>query len=359
MKIGILTYYAVHNYGAVLQANALKKVLEKDGHVVTFLSFSRNYDMTPYQQINKYKFGAGSIIFYIKYAISKGFKNILFNLRKSKSLKIFRANYLPLSCRYSDFDGDVVIVGSDEVFSVDVGVNHFFFGHGIPCSKIISYAGCFGPTTVETLSKRHLNELVASGLKKLNAVSVRDKNSQEIIQAVANINPEIVCDPVILYGYTQEMNAEKPDIDNYIVVYSYDKNMNSAPEITAIKKFAKDQNCKIVSVGMYHSWCDRNEVSSPLGLLTWIKNAKYVITDTFHGAVVSLICNTPMIVKIRGNSNKLEFLLTEYGLTGRIITDFEQLDNVAGKIIDFQYVNKKIEERRASSINFLKTALEK
>ncbi|MCD7955284.1 MAG: polysaccharide pyruvyl transferase family protein, partial [Lachnospiraceae bacterium] len=138
MKIGILTYYGVHNYGAVLQANALKKVLQQEGYEVTFLTFTRNYDMTPSKQVNKYKIGLGSIGFYVKYLTEKGLGNITFNLKKSNALKKFRSEYIPIFGRYSDFDGDAIIIGSDEVFSVDVGVNPFLFGHGLPCSKVIS-----------------------------------------------------------------------------------------------------------------------------------------------------------------------------------------------------------------------------
>ncbi|MCD7771856.1 MAG: polysaccharide pyruvyl transferase family protein [Oscillospiraceae bacterium] len=358
MKIGILTYYGVHNYGAVLQANALKKVLQQEGHEVTFLTFTRNYDMTPSKQVNKYKIGLGSIGFYIKYLTEKGLGNITFNLKKSNALKKFRSEYIPLFGRYSDFDGDAIIIGSDEVFSVDVGVNSFLFGHGLPCSKVISYAGCFGSTTAKYLDAHNLNELVASGFRKMDSISVRDKNSQDIVREVSGIEADLVCDPVILYGYKTEMESDKPSIGDYVIVYSYDKNMNSANEISAIRDFAKERKCKIVSVGMYHKWCDRNEVASPIGMVTWIRNAKYVITDTFHGAVVSLLCNTPMVVKIRGNTNKLEFLLSEYGLTDRIVESLNQIDSVVEQDIDFNTVNQKIAERRSASLNFLKEALE-
>lgn len=358
MKIGILTYYGVHNYGAVLQANALKKVLQNNGHEVGFLTFSRNYDTTPVKQINKYKIGLNSVKFYVNYVFDKGIRNIVFNIKKSRSLKKFRTECIPLLGRYTDFDGDAVIIGSDEVFSADVGINSFFYGHGIPSDKILSYAGCFGSTTMELLTKWHLNELVSSGFRKMSSISVRDNNSKKIVREVSGLESSIVCDPVILYGYVDEMNFKKPNLANYIIVYSYDKNMNSHEEIASIRNFAKKHGQKIVSVGMYHKWCDKNIVASPIEMIPWIKNAKYVVTDTFHGAVVSLICNTPMIVKIRGNSNKLEFLLSEYGLTDRIIDNIDQIESVAAKDIDFDNINENILAKREASMRFLKNALE-
>ena len=92
-------------------------------------------------------------------------------------------------------------------------------------------------------------------------------------------------------------------------------------------------------------------------MITWIKNAKYVITDTFHGTVVSLICNTPMIVKVRNNSFKLDFLLKEYCITDRTLFNFNQLSEIASKKIDFELVNSIIETKRKISYEFLKKEL--
>ncbi len=359
MKIGILTYYGVHNYGALLQANALKIVLNSLGHQCSFLTFSRNYDMIPQDQVSKYNFGLGSISYYLKYLMNKGLGNILFNLKKAKSTKNYRVINIPIGNRYSDYIGDVAVIGSDEVFSLEIGVNPFFYGHGIRCPKVLSYAGCFGPTKIDDIDNLNLRHLISSGLQSMEAIAVRDQNSNEIVQQLTGKPATLVCDPVILYGYADEMLTSKPNIGDYIVVYAYDRNMNHPDEVLKIRSFAKKHNCKIVSVGNYHKWCDRNEVADPIGMLTWIKNAKYVITDTFHGSVVSIICNTPMMVKLRGNSNKLEFLLSEYGLTGRIMSDFSELNDIAQKYIDFKTVNDIILERRSESMKYLRTSLEK
>ncbi len=90
MKIGILTYYGVHNHGAVLQANALKTVLERKGHECGFLEFERSYSNISQQQANKYKIGLGSIGFYAKYMMEKGIGNILYNVSKKRTLGKFR-----------------------------------------------------------------------------------------------------------------------------------------------------------------------------------------------------------------------------------------------------------------------------
>lgn len=356
MKVGILTYYGVHNHGALLQANALKSVLEAQGVEVEFLKFQRNYDYIPVGLEKKYQFGIKSIPFFIKYMFKKGIGNIFYNFRKNRTLNIFRRT-LPINVRYSDYNGDAVVIGSDEVFSFEVGINPFFFGHGICVKNIFSYAGCFGPTKLDFLKERNLEDLVSSGLKTMSHIGVRDKNSKEIADTYINEKAVLVCDPVILYGYQKEILEFTPKKKNYILIYSYDKNMNESFEVEKIKEYARKKNVKIFSVGYYHKWCDKNINASPIELLGWVKNAAMVITDTFHGSVLSLICNTQFTVKLRGNENKLKFLLEEYDLTSRILQDFTELEKMDNLKIDFCIVNDKIKLKRENSLAFLKEAL--
>lgn len=357
MKIGILTYYGVHNHGAVLQANALRNVLESKGHECGFLEFERSYSNISQQQANKYRISLGSISFYAKYLTEKGIKNILYNLKKRQTLGKFRATNIPLMGRYENFNGDLVVIGSDEVYSLEIGVNPFLYGNGLSAKHIISYAASFGPTTYEDVVKQRQETMISDGLHKLTAVSVRDQNSMEIVKKVAKIDAALVCDPVILYGYEKEMMLFTPPMKDYILIYSYDKNLNDALEYDYIKKYAEKNKLKIVSVGYYHKWCKCID-ATPFELLGWIRNAKLVVTDTFHGSVMSIICNTPMVVKVRGNQNKLEFLLSEYGLFGRTVTDFAEIQNVVDRKIDFDVVNKAVREKRFVSMKFLDDVLD-
>lgn len=356
MKIGILTYYGVHNHGAVLQANALKTVLESKGHECGFLEFERNYSNISQKQANKYKIGLGSVSFYAKYLMEKGAGNILYNVRKKHTLDKFRATNIPMLGKTEDFIGDLAVIGSDEVFSLEIGANPFLYGNGLYAKHIISYAGCFGPTTYEEIVQQGQQKMISDGLHRMDAVSVRDQNSAETVKKTAGIDAALVCDPVILYGYEEEIKSFKPPMKDYILIYSYDKNLNDEMEYHHIKNYAEKYSLKIVSVGYYHRWC-RCIDASPFELLGWIKNARLVVTDTFHGTVISIICNTPAVVKFRGNQNKLKFLLSEYGLLDRTISDFSEMERVADRPIDFETVNAAIQERRTASMKFLDDAL--
>ncbi len=356
MKIGILTYYGVHNHGAVLQANAMKTVLEKKGHECGFLEFERSYSNISQQQANKYKLGFGSIAFYTKYFMEKGAGNILYNMSKKRTLEKFRATNIPMMGKYENFMGDLVVIGSDEVFSLEIGVNPFLYGNGLKTKHIISYAGCFGPTTYADVVKQDQQKMISDGLHNMDAVSVRDWNSMETVKKVSGIDATLVCDPVILYGYEKEMMLFTPPMKDYILIYSYDKNLNDVAEYNYIRDYAEKHNLKIVSVGYYHKWCKSID-ASPFELLGWIKNARLVVTDTFHGSVMSIICNTSAVVKLRGNQNKLRFLLSEYGLLDWTISEFSEMESVANREVDFNTVNAVIKERRATSMKFLDAAL--
>lgn len=359
MKIGILTYYGVFNHGAVLQANALKMVIRNLEHECNFIRFNRNYDMIPREQVKKYNISLKSVTLYAKYLMKKGVRNTFYNLKKNAILNAYRQAELPLGEQYNEFSGDAVVIGSDEVFSLEIGVNPFFYGHGLKSDKVLSYAGSFGPTTIHEIKAQKYDRLIASGFMGMNAISTRDQNSADIISELTGIKPQIVCDPVILYGYTEEMKAYTPDEKGYIIVYSYENNLNAEEENRYIRAYAREQGLKVYAVAYYHSWCDRNIQATPNELLGWIKNAELVVTDTFHGAVISLVCNTPMIVKLRGNQNKLAFLMNEYGLKERIISHFNDMEKVADCPVDFGRVNAIMEERRSSSMKYLVKALGK
>ena len=107
---------------------------------------------------------------------------------------------------------------------------------------------------------------------------------------------------MILYGYQKEQDYFVPkNAGKYIVIYSYDKNLNYKEDIKAIKTFAKKNGLKIYSCGYHHKWCDKNINCDPYKLLGYFKNSAFIITNTFHGAVISLITNSQMIVKLTNN----------------------------------------------------------
>ena len=355
-NLGIITHYDVHNHGALLQLTAMIRVLGSMDIKARALRFDKNYDFLGNNLKAKYDISIKSIPIYIKYLKEKGFGSFVYNYRKRKTLNTFKSKFDLIGDYYSESPKlDAVIVGSDEVFALHTGPTPVFFGHCLPTDNVISYAGSFGPTTIEDIDKLGCRPFVTSGLNNMKAITVRDENSAGIVEKLIGDKPQIVVDPVLLYGYTNELQTLKPPKEsNYLLVYAYDNRMNSSEEIESIRKYAKEHGLKTLSPGFYHSWCDINVDVDPINLLTYFKHAKCVVTDTFHGSVMSIITEASFAVKTREcNHFKLNNLLAEYGLSDRIFTDWKNINEVLAKTIDYKKVNKEVENRRQESMNAL------
>ena len=361
LKYGIITHYDVLNHGAMLQLNALVQTLRSCNVEAQALQFEKNYDFMDRKQKSKYKVGISSVWIYMKFLKERGVRNFLFLYKKTKLQNRFKKEQNLIGPFYSECgELDGVVIGSDEVFALHTGPTPVFWGHALPSKKVFSYAGCFGPTTIEDIDRKNCRAFVESGLKSMAGLAMRDQNSIKIAEKLTGKTPELVCDPVILYGYEREIAASvRPLKEKYIVVYAYDQRMNEPKEVESIKAFAKERNLKIVSPGFYHGWVDKNVNPAYDNTLSWFKYAEYVVTDTFHGAVMSLITNREMAVKVRDNGNKLVNLLNEYGLTDRLIDETWNLEIIFEKPIDWGYTNKQIEERRQNSLDYLKRMIEK
>lgn len=357
MRVGIITHYDVHNHGAILQLNALVRVLRHYGHTACALQFEKNYDFLGIEYKDKYNISFRSLPIYVNYLLQKGLKRTYYNIKKRKILEDFKKNNLLIGGYYSKTETDAVIVGSDEVFALHTGPTPVFFGHALHCKKIIAYAASFGPTTFNDIVSKGCLALVRSGMENMSALSVRDKNSFEILQSLTGKSAMMVCDPVILYGYEEELKNMSPvKLPPYLLIYAYDNNMNDPAEVERIKKYAETRKLKIVSAGFYHRWCDYNINADLIELLNYFKYAKGVITDTFHGSVLSIITNVEFAVIMRNNANKLNNLLEEYSLTERISKELV-FERVFEKVIDYSIINEELKKRRKESLTFLLNAL--
>lgn len=356
-KAGIITHYNVHNHGAQLQLFALTKVLEEEGIEAKALQFKKNYDfMDENVAEKKYSFSIKSIPYFLKYAFTKGIGRTIFNVRKRKMLNHFRSKFDLNGEYYSRAkDLDYVVVGSDEIFSIEAGINPWYFGIGVPCSHQFSYAASFGPTNYDDIERHHVTEFIKSGLNNLENISVRDENSQKIVYQLIKKEVPIVCDPVILFDYKKYIDQKdieefkENNLKKYCVVYSYDDHMNDKATVKAIKKYAKAHKLSIVSIGYYHRWCSSNINLSPLDLFKRFAAAEIIFTDTFHGTVLSLVTNKPFVCKVTNNKNKLDYLLKQYHVSGCKVEDFSNADFDALKNIDYSIVNKIIEKSRKQS----------
>ena len=261
---------------------------------------------------------------------------------------------------------DILIIGSDEVFNClqtnpVVGYSKQLFGENVKADKVITYAASAGFTTVDGLKKAGIQDEVARMLKRnFSAFSVRDENTFELIQKLTGQTAETHLDPVLIADFTQQV-IEYNDLENYVVVYSYEERMsNRTEEAEAIQNFAHSRGLKTVSIGNFQSWTDLKIEASPFELLGYIKNAAYVVTDTFHGTVFSIILEKKFGTIIReSNQQKLSSLLSRFGLSGRQIGSLDKLSEILDAEIDFAKAKTIRQFERKRALSYLASNLTK
>ncbi|NBK97193.1 MAG: polysaccharide pyruvyl transferase family protein [Erysipelotrichia bacterium] len=368
MKYGIITHYDVHNHGAFLQLNGLIKVLKRDFNIdAQALQFDKNYDFAETGVKEKHLLGIKSIGFFMDYIWNRGLGLFIFNIKKRGLFLNFINNENlmgPRSDQSEEIDG--VIVGSDEVFALHTGLTPEFFGYKLPSKKVFSYAGCFGPTTIEEVRRLKCEKIIGDGLSSMIGLSMRDQNSIAVAKELTGRESELVCDPVILYGYKEELAKHtNPNLPRYLLVYAYESRLNEPNEYQPIIDYAHKNGLIVVCPGFYHKWADKNINADPVELLRYFKYADCVITDTFHGCVMSIILGKEMAVKARkgtanlDNANKLLNLMDEYCIADRRIGDEWNLDDIFSKKVNWEATNKQIESRRSASLDYLKRMIAK
>ena len=134
--------------------------------------------------------------------------------------------------------------------------------------------------------------------------------------------------------------------------------MKKPEEIAAIRAFARKYNKKLISIGFYFPWCDKTVIPEPFEVLGFIKQADYIITDTFHGSVMSLKLNRPFVALVRNtNRQKMTSLLSQFRLTERIVDNVELLERKMLQEIDYNSINQIIEIEKTRSLDYLKRYL--
>ena len=208
----------------------------------------------------------------------------------------------------------------------------------------------------------HLQEL--SKLLKINFSDVpgyktffQDKNSFDTVKELIGKEPLMNVDPVLIFDYGKFMPG-LVGLTDYMIVYTYPGRITDMGEIAAIRRLARSKGLKIVSIGHYFSWCDAVVVPTPFEALAYFRDASCIVTDTFHGSVFSIKYNKLFCTIVREmNSNKLTFLLHQFGLEGRIASCAADICRIMERQIDYGSVNNMIETEKKRALDYLESEL--
>lgn len=359
MKIGILTHPIIKNYGGVLQAFASQCFLKKNGHEAWIIDREFNY-------IDSLS-GCKLLIFRIKQIIKSviGLKSFPEN-KKNQNIALFKEKYInPITCKFrynkdmkslqSTYKFEALYVGSDQVWRKGYTpcIKNYFldFVEGIPEIKRIAYAASFGSDNWDfdkstTLRCKNL-------LSKFDLVSVREQRGVELCKNVFDVDSYLVCDPTLLLEKEdyEKLFLSEPDVSSdFLFCYLLDP---SDIKKKFIHNYANKTNLLVSSIIPKES----EELPSISRWLSSIAKSKFVITDSYHGMIFSIIFNKPFFVlnnKHRGNS-RFHTILEKLQIQKRIIEDLDSFDDKQVPDLNWTMVNSRVESfRRASTEKLLK-----
>ena len=344
MKIGVVTIYNSQNCGSFLQTYALTNYLKSIGHDARVVRNNMYYK-------NKFLYRTFlSVKYFAKFEFNKA--KSIFNTYRGfekarKSLEYFSKTE----------NIDLYIFGSDTIWNIAERYfneeSKHYFGYNFKGRKI-TYAPSVGPTDINNILK---SKELCQCIKEFNAISVRDDKTFELIKTVTGKGAEFVVDPTMLMPkeFYESMAKECPD-EKYILFYCFEPIEKEM--LSEIKKYASKNGLKLICFGDKIKGCDKSLIFNPYLMMTYYKNASFVVTDTFHGNVFSLIFNKTFLNIERGKE-KVTNLLSKFLLLSRTAQNIHDVEEILKRSIDFETVNNALNEFSQSSKDFLKAEIEK
>lgn len=349
-KIGILTFHYANNHGAVLQAYALRKV------------------------INSFSDCRAEIINYVPegygYPVPSG-NRVAGMQKKREKFNCFLSEHCgintPMCHSVTGNEYDVYVVGSDQVWNRDLPENvenEYFFPNLDDNAKRVAYSASIG-MDIEKIDK----ELFRKYLAKFDRISLREKSYVDIISDLSGIKCDATLDPTMLLGAeyydalieTPEM-VKKP----YVLYFGYDQGDSGLGSVEMVNTIARKYDLSIKHTFSPEMFLGKkllvNDEGSMLGdgigqFLWYIKNAEVIVTNSFHGAVFSILFKRPFYIDypvIR--SCRQKNLVDLLHLQDRVVSGYMSADKMTLDI-DYKPIFAALEQERSTSIAYLKNAI--
>ena len=387
-KIGCLiaTHPGQNNYGTSLQGFATLKVVAKAGYKAEIIRYKHTRDI------------AFTLRTFIPYIRSGGINGYLRRKQKVSDMKVndeYRRTYLirraavdafkneffeSIAHEYTGYkelhegskNYDVVFVGSDQVWgplSLYRGFYNLLFVDD--SVKKFSYASSFGVSEIFPWQRKG----TAGYLNRLDMISVREQRGAEIVRELTGREAKVALDPTLLltkgkweecineWDGKRERTSEPKSIDEpYILTYILGERADIREEI---KKLSQESGIKIVNlphIDIYHAMDDGlGDIDlydvDPLDFVRLVKDASYVVTDSFHGSVFSILMHKKFITFYRAQPtskssthSRIDSLFALFGLKQRLFQG-----DIWGQMqqdIDYDEVDRKIAAMREDSMKF-------
>lgn len=343
-KVGILTFHYADNYGAVLQAYALRKVINRitdcNAEIINYIPPDYKY-----------------------FVYSRGTESFSNIIKKREKFELF----LKQECgvvgnairSVTGNEYDYYCVGSDQVWNLEFSSKEYFLPNLDEGSKKISYAASVG---MNHNSHKWDKEFFKKTLSTFKKISVREENDVSLISQISGQACECVLDPTLLLDkcdYEKLIDNKKRTNQEFILFFWLNHDREYLKGIELVNKISRKTGLTIV-----HSFVDipkyffANDggtmIYSGVGEFLWyIKNAKYVVTNSYHATLLSIQFETPFYTfSVETMKSRMETIKSMLEIQNRVVDTYVSVDDVTDKV-DFYSIHRNIVKKREHSMKYL------
>lgn len=383
--IGLVTCYFHHNYGSVLQAYATEMIFKEMNIPFetiackapkTYMKGNKILYIIKKLLIGDWKMAVGKIK--IKYYRKKFpetfgqnyemrnnyFENFIQSFFHLSSISNTREELSKNANNYS-----AILVGSDQLWRTDSVEHGYYTLEWVPDHiKKIAYSTSFGITKVPWFQIKKNQKF----MNRFDYMALRERSGCEIVYQLTGRKVNVVLDPTLLFTGEQWLHIQNKEAfikEPYIFCYLLGNNKDQRD---FIRKFKKKTNLKIVALQHLDEYIPSDEGFAdiapynvgPAEFLNLIRNAKYIFTDSFHCSVFSILYEKNFYTfsrfshKAKQNTNtRIENLLEITGLQNRKISSNQDIHEILNIKSDFLQTEKKLNDLRKQSFDYIQTAL--
>lgn len=380
-KIGLCVCYDTKNFGSQLQVLATQEMVKELGYDYEIIRYGKkltpSFLLKSVPRLLNPNFLSGKIRKLKKNRALKKYPDIRKNVKiRNQRFERFAKKYFdhmsPVYKGWAELEKgtenyDAFLCGSDQLWLPGNLGSHFYTLEFVPYEKSkIAYATSFGVSRIPWYQKKR----TARYLERFQALSTREVRGSEMIQELAGLSSSVVCDPTLLFDAEQwsKLIPVRPVVkEPYIFCYFLGTNPKHRKIALELKKAT---GLKVVTIPFLDHFVQEDVKFGDRRLydvdaedfVNLIRHAEYVLTDSFHGSVFSILHHRQFITLNRfddnsGNSrnSRIDSLCALLGLSGRRYHG--DIQNAIQGQIDYEAVEKKLSDLRADSILYLKNAL--
>ena len=347
-KVGILTFHFVDSYGALLQAYALRKAINKlqgyNAEVINYIP--EHWKMLPYVNTEE-----GRYAFTEKRKKFCNFMKVHLGIDK-EVCTVVKGN-----------DYEYYCVGSDQVWnSLITHCDGYYLPHVSVETKKFSYAASIGNSLEDGKLDK---EVLKKYLPTFKNISVRERGYCEFVREITGKDCKWVLDPTLLldaFEY-EEIVADKAERDDFLFLFWLNKE-EQIKGVELANTIARKYNLKIV-----HSLVDAKKYTfykdggcmmyeGIQDFLWYMKKAKFIVTDSYHGTIFALQYRIPFYTLIyEARRSRIDAISEALGFGDRVIERNLFCSEINDQI-DFDGIWNKIYKMREISNDYLRESLE-